>query len=459
VNRKQEISQNFALVVDGLLLGVLLWSCYLLRISGIFPVEIQEIPPFPHFYWMLALIIPASPLLLDLHGFYDSLLIPRYRNLLSKIGRAGLWLLLLITLISIFGKFEVPSRSVFLLFFLFSPLILLLRVWITHKIFIHHLRRGRFNERSTLVGTLADIANFLRKLTATEKIELQISHWFDLERMDASAIRKNIRARVVERIIFVSPDSQKNEDLPFGFESEGIEIWMLARNINGLLGTPYLQTAGNTRALVFRRSSSDFFYQTLKRSLDIIGALVGILLFSPLALLIALVIKSTSSGAIIFRQTRSGKRGRRFTILKFRSMVADAPQLHAELAHKNEMQGPTFKIAQDPRVTPFGSFLRRSSLDELPQFLNVLWGDMSLVGPRPLPDYETDRIEKSMHRRRLSVKPGLTCLWQIQGRNSISSFEEWMQLDLEYIDKASLLLDLWILLQTLPAVLLKKGAH
>jgi len=140
-------------------------------------------------------------------------------------------------------------------------------------------------------------------------------------------------------------------------------------------------------------------------------------------------------------------------------MVVNAPELHAKLAEQNEMKGPTFKIKKDPRVTHVGEFIRRTSLDELPQLLNVLRGDMSIVGPRPLPDYETERIEKGTHRRRLSVHPGLTCLWQIRGRSSISSFEDWVQLDIEYIDNASLLLDLWIILQTIPSVLFSKGAH
>jgi lipopolysaccharide/colanic/teichoic acid biosynthesis glycosyltransferase len=140
-------------------------------------------------------------------------------------------------------------------------------------------------------------------------------------------------------------------------------------------------------------------------------------------------------------------------------MVANAPELHADLSKQNEMEGPVFKIKKDPRVTRFGAFLRHTSLDEVPQLINVLRGEMSIVGPRPLPDYETKLIEKSTHRRRLSVKPGLTCLWQIQGRSSIKSFDDWVQLDLEYIDKASLFLDLWIILRTIPAVLLRKGAR
>jgi hypothetical protein len=140
-------------------------------------------------------------------------------------------------------------------------------------------------------------------------------------------------------------------------------------------------------------------------------------------------------------------------------MIANAPELHAELGGRNEMEGPVFKITHDPRVTRIGALLRNTSLDEIPQLFNVLIGDMSLVGPRPLPDYETEQIEKSTHRRRLSVKPGITCFWQIRGRNSIKSFDEWVQMDIEYIERASLLLDLWIIVQTIPAVLFRRGAR
>ena len=211
--------------------------------------------------------------------------------------------------------------------------------------------------------------------------------------------------------------------------------------------------------MVFRKSPLDFWQLLIKRTLDFCGAALGLIILSPLCLAIAIIIKLTSPGPVIFSQVRSGKRGKRFTILKFRSMVANAPELHGDLSYQNEMEGPVFKITHDPRVTPFGNFLRRTSLDEIPQLVNVLRGEMSIVGPRPLPDYETEKIEKSAHRRRLSVKPGLTCLWQIQGRNSIKSFDKWVQLDIEYIDNASLLLDLWIILRTIPVVLFRYGAR
>ena len=408
---------------------------------------------------MLAVIIPITPLLLDLHGFYDNPLTQRYESLFLKMANAGFWLFLIISIISIFGRLEVPSRSVLLLFLIFSPVVLIVRIWGTRQYLIRSYKSEKFEELSVLVGNATDITEFLKGLNTAEKMTLQISRWFDLDRMDASTIRKSIRSHSADRVIFVSPDSPKNEDLPFELEAEGLEIWIIARNINTLLGTPTIQSAGQNRVLVFRNTPGDFLYRFMKRAIDVIGSLLAIIIFSPLCLAIAVAVKFTSPGPVIFKQVRNGRRGKRFTILKFRSMVANASELHSELVDKNEMQGPAFKVSNDPRVTRIGEFLRKTSLDELPQFINVLRGEMSLVGPRPLPDYETAKIEKSTHRRRLSVKPGITCLWQIRGRNSISSFEEWVQLDIEYIDSATLLLDIWIILQTIPAVLFGKGAR
>ena len=182
-------------------------------------------------------------------------------------------------------------------------------------------------------------------------------------------------------------------------------------------------------------------------------------MLSPLLLLIALAIRLTSPGPAIYRQVRAGLNGRSFRMLKFRSMRAGAEDQQAELAAQNEMRGPVFKVANDPRVTPLGRILRRHSLDELPQLWNVLRGEMSLVGPRPLPVEEVKRFDSDTHRRRLSVKPGLTGLWQVSGRSEIADFTDWVRLDLAYIDEWSLWLDCKILLATLPAALFGRGAR
>ena len=194
-----------------------------------------------------------------------------------------------------------------------------------------------------------------------------------------------------------------------------------------------------------------------KRCLDVVGAAVALVLHSPLLLFAALAIKLESRGPVFYRCTRIGKNGRPFTFLKLRSMVDGADRRRHHVVHLNEADGPVFKIANDPRVTRVGRFLRVTSIDEIPQFFNVLRGEMTLVGPRPALPHEVAQYEPwQLHR--LDVLPGITCLWQISGRSRIG-FQEWMRLDLEYIKHRSFLLDLKILLRTIPAVLSRDGAY
>ncbi len=195
----------------------------------------------------------------------------------------------------------------------------------------------------------------------------------------------------------------------------------------------------------------------VKRMLDFILSLAMIIILLPVFVAAALLIKLTSPGPVFFVQERVGYNKRRFKLYKFRTMVPGAEKKQKELEQLNEMSGPVFKIGKDPRITPIGKFLRKTSVDELPQIFNVLKGDMSIVGPRPLPVRDYEGFDQDWHRRRFSVYPGITCLWQINGRNQIS-FEEWMKLDMEYIDNWSLGLDLIILAKTIPAVLKGSGA-
>jgi len=194
-----------------------------------------------------------------------------------------------------------------------------------------------------------------------------------------------------------------------------------------------------------------------KRTLDVVGAAMALVFFSPIMLPAAIAIKLTSKGPVIFRQERAGLRGQPFTFYKFRSMVVDAESQKADLMQLNERSAVAFKIKNDPRVTLLGKFMRKTSLDELPQLINVLKGNMSLVGPRPLP-VEESMQQNSWHSIRLEVTPGITCLWQIYARDD-ECFDRWARLDIEYIQKRSLLFDLKLLLLTIPAVLLMKGAH
>ncbi len=209
--------------------------------------------------------------------------------------------------------------------------------------------------------------------------------------------------------------------------------------------------------LTFTTTPSNEAHLALKRALDVAISLMVLGLGMPVIGIAALAIKLSSTGSVFFKQRRMGLNGRVFTLYKFRTMIEDAHARREEVAHLNEMNGPVFKMRDDPRVTRVGWWLRRFSFDEIPQLWNVLRGDMSLVGPRP-PIPEEVASYHRWHRRRLSMKPGLTCLWQISGRNQIQDFDHWMKLDLQYIDNWSPTLDLKILLRTIPAVLSGKGA-
>jgi lipopolysaccharide/colanic/teichoic acid biosynthesis glycosyltransferase len=195
----------------------------------------------------------------------------------------------------------------------------------------------------------------------------------------------------------------------------------------------------------------------IKRLVDLIVASSLLIILAPLLVVIGIAVRWDSPGPALFAQERVGLNKRRFKLFKFRTMVVDAEKRLAELESKNEVSGPVFKIKKDPRITRLGAFLRKASLDELPQLLNVVRGEMSLVGPRPLAVRDYLGFSQDWHRRRFSVRPGITCLWQVLGRSSIP-FERWMELDMQYIDQWSLSLDLEILLRTIPAILRGSGA-
>jgi exopolysaccharide biosynthesis polyprenyl glycosylphosphotransferase len=214
---------------------------------------------------------------------------------------------------------------------------------------------------------------------------------------------------------------------------------------------------GDAQQIIGNSSGLEGWPLLFKRLLDVAGSVMLLVILSPLFVAVALLIKLTSAGPVFFAQKRVGLNKREFTMFKFRTMVPDAEAIQHKLTHLNEMSGPVFKIKNDPRITPLGRALRKASLDELPQLFNVLKGDMSLVGPRAMSVRDYQFFSEDWQRRRFSVPPGITCLWQIQGRNTIP-FEQWMRLDMQYIDKWSLWLDFKILAQTIPAVFKGSGA-
>jgi exopolysaccharide biosynthesis polyprenyl glycosylphosphotransferase len=267
-----------------------------------------------------------------------------------------------------------------------------------------------------------------------------------------------LKKHVIDEVIFVVSKETlaRLEEVFLECEEEGIKTRVMLSFFPHVTSKVYLEALYDLPLLTFTTTPQNEYLLFVKNTFDFLLAGSLLVLLSPVLLVVALLIKLTSQGPVIFAQTRCGLGGRRFVLYKFRSMIHDAEEKRSQLEHLNEMSGPVFKVSNDPRCTPLGKFLRKFSIDEFPQLLNILKGDMSFVGPRPPIPEEVDQYQR-WQRRRLRMKPGLTCLWQVSGRNKID-FAEWMKMDLEYIDSWSLLLDLKIFLKTIPIALLGKGA-
>ncbi len=338
------------------------------------------------------------------------------------------------------------------------------------------LRRGGRNARHLLIiGETAKAYDLADRIESRRELGYVIEGFlFDeggrtghLSRIEArwkvlgpvAGLRRLLERGVIDEVMFCLP---LRENFPLACDVVGLcnDLGVVVRlvpdlgNMQMLSRTQVEDFEGDQVVTFFRENL--LFHLFVKRLMDFAGSALLLVLLSPLLLVTAAAVKFTSPGPVFFGQERVGMNKRRFRLLKFRSMVADAENRKTELAHLNEMDGPVFKIRKDPRVTRVGAILRKFSIDELPQLINVLRGEMSLVGPRPPLWSEVDLYDWS-DRRRLSIKPGITCLWQVSGRNDLT-FEEWMTLDRKYIDNWSVWLDLKILLMTIPVVLRGKGA-
>ncbi len=274
-------------------------------------------------------------------------------------------------------------------------------------------------------------------------------------------LERFLMQQVVDEVLIALPIRSRYDDIQKSIEiceRVGVKVHYLSDFFHASIGRTEPMIEVRLPMVSHKMAHDDPGARLGKRMLDITGALTGIVLFSPLMLIAAVGIKLTTRGpSFLFCQERFGMNKRIFRMFKFRTMVTNAEALQGTLESLNEARGPVFKIREDPRVTRFGRFLRKTSIDELPQFFNVLSGDMSLVGPRPLPRRDVSRFSQPWLMRRFSVKPGLTCLWQVSGRSN-TSFENWIAQDLEYIDKWSFALDFKILARTLPAVMRGSGA-
>ena len=269
-----------------------------------------------------------------------------------------------------------------------------------------------------------------------------------------------MRELVIDEIVITLPVKSQYENIQRiieAAEEQGVTIRCLPNLFNTKVSVLSTATLGGFPVLEMTARPQEDLRFMAKRTLDVFGGTILLTLTFPVLIVAALAIKLTSPGPILFVQPRIGYNKRVFNLYKFRTMVVNAEQMQTELEVANEMDGPVFKIQNDPRITRIGRWLRKTSIDELPQLYNVIRGDMSLVGPRPLPVRDYRGFQRDWQRRRFSIRPGLTCLWQVTGRNE-TSFEDWMKLDMQYIDNWSLSGDMKILFQTIPVVLNGRGA-
>jgi exopolysaccharide biosynthesis polyprenyl glycosylphosphotransferase len=460
LTRPYHTRARFWQLADGLLFALAVALAYTLRAE--FPlVDLPELEEFSDYVWLLLLSGITGPVVLAQQGFYQPAVLHSRGTTIFIIMRSCAYAVLAMVLFLFIVRVQF-ARSVIILGGTFAAVLIYARHELSRTFADSTVVLAEMRRRALWAGTPAAIARLQAVLAPAERELLITAATLDPRPPGAVAELAPLLHTHAVNIVLLSLDGL---DAPTAAtvlaacDQEGVEVMI----------HPGLPAVSPARLSVDQLGDEPILYYHARRVqpgalitkqvLDYVGAASLLVLLAPLFLLIALMVRLSSPGPVLYRQPRAGLNGHTFTLYKFRSMSADAEARQAGLADRNEMTGPVFKITDDPRITRVGRLLRRHSLDELPQLWNVLRGEMSLVGPRPLPVAEVHRFDNPAHRRRLSVKPGLTCLWQIRGRNEISSFEEWVRLDLEYIDQWSLWLDAKILFATIPVTLFGRGGR
>lgn len=425
-----------------------------------------------NYLWLLLILLPVWTGLLSFFGGYRQLRMMSYLRLVWTVLRACALGLVVFGAILFLLKVEYVSRTLLGLVFFFGFAFLSLERAALMTCFHLMLKRGWFYRSVLMVGTGRRARKFARLVRGHSQWGLKVVGFLDedptlvgqaLEGAEVlgtlSSLPRLLREKVIDEVIYVVPRSWMSQLEPAILQCElmGVRATVSVDLFNLQLAKVQHADLDGIPLISFDTTPLDQWNLAMKRVLDVVVAGAGLVALSPLLAVIAFLIKLTSAGPVFFRQVRCGLNGRHFLLYKFRSMGANAEADREKLQHLNEMSGPVFKVTNDPRITPLGRLLRKTSLDELPQLINVLRGEMSLVGPRPPIPSEVAQYEP-WQRRRLSMRPGITGYWQVSGRNGIKDFDRWTQLDLEYIDRWSLKLDAEILLKTVPAVVMGKGA-
>jgi exopolysaccharide biosynthesis polyprenyl glycosylphosphotransferase len=465
LRRDRLIRMQIHELMDACLFAVSFWLAYVLR-SNPDVVDLLNLPVIDpsdryNYVWLYLLLIPAAPMILEAQGFYNRPLSCPRATTAWMLFKGCVFTTLGLVLTLFLFRVEI-ARFVIIWFGCISFILVFIKEELLSVLLQSKIAQAQYRRRFILVAAADQAARLAAELVAARShTDIDVLAQIDLNQMPVKHLVEMLHEHCVNGVLLDVNNFSRDrvEEALHACELEGVEVWVAADFFKPQISHVSLDVFLGRPILVFRSTPETSWQSVAKQVFDFIGAAIALVIAIPFLFLpIALAIKLTSPGPVFFKQKRSGLNGRPFTLYKFRTMVTNAEQFQQELAAMNEMSGPVFKVTNDPRITPIGRWLRKSSLDELPQLYNVLRGEMSLVGPRPLPVDEVKRFNDLAHRRRLSVRPGLTCLWQISGRNNVKDFKDWVRLDLEYIDNWSLWLDIKILCLTVPVVLVGTGA-
>ncbi|MHB8170325.1 MAG: sugar transferase [Thermincolia bacterium] len=470
------------LIIDGIILTFTFFNLYLYRITKELnmPFELTDVfdlsqltamPNFDPYLKMYFFLVGISLLFLLHFGTYwvvkRELTLDKFIKVFKAISYS-----VVIAMGTTF-VFKIPFFSRFVFYAYWSGAIILLLLWrmIVRQGVDVLTRRGYFTKRLLIVGAGQMGRRIIDELADKPALGYRIIGLTDDDPIKQGENYKGIPVLGTNEEIEQLVNSHNIEEILITIPSErnlisrviaktrryNLQIRVIPEMFDMILGGVEVGQLGPIPYMEMLKTPMRGWQLVVKRLIDIIASVLGLVIMAPLLLMVALAIKIENPGPVIFKQKRVGKNGRVFDFYKFRSMVVNAEELREELAAANEVDGPIFKIKHDPRVTRVGRFIRKYSIDELPQLFNVLKGDMSLVGPRPPLSNEVE-VYGDWEWRRLEVTPGITCIWQVSGRSNIS-FDKWMELDVYYIENWSLWLDIRILLQTIPAVLRGSGAY
>ncbi len=441
-----------------------------------FPLDLNALADINSYFLVLGVALPVYNASLSILGAYKSMRRQSWFQILRSSFVSSCVAFLAIGSFLFLLKIDLSRSFVALFCFVAGSLLFLERFIVLHFLRFYRIRGKNFRN-ILIVGTGEQARKLYFEILGEPELGIRVQGFVDVRETHNSSAIYDLGARVIasketfestlkkhtiDEVIFTEilelfPIIQELSEIAV---DEGVMVTFTADLFSLGFVTSEVSNFGKIPVIHYHPAPgvSDSLSLFFKRSIDLIFSSILLFLLIPVFIIVPILIKTTSKGPVFFRQKRVGLNGRIFTLLKFRSMVINAEELLIKLKDKNEMQGPVFKMTNDPRITKLGAFLRKYSIDELPQLINVIRGDMSLVGPRPpLPD-EVDQYKRKQ-RKRLSMRPGLTCTWQVSGRSNILNFEDWAKLDLEYIDNWSLSRDIKLLIKTIPVVLFGNGAR